>query len=351
MIDLVHRTLELVKIPSVTKQEAEICDFLQRRLSEQQTFEVTRIDNNLIVAPKTPSKKQTVAFFGHLDTVPPTADNPPRIDGDRLYGLGVSDMKSGVALMWQLIEAPPKDASYDQIFVFYSGEEGPFDGSGLGPVLEQCSFLQERIDLAICLEPSDNILQLGCLGTLHAEVTFKGQAAHSARPWQGNNAIHQAGALLTRLSQTAPIDVRFGELSYREVISATLATGGRARNVVPDSFSVNLNYRFAPGRSLEQAQLYVREFVGEGPEVRFIDLSPSGAIPEDNAVLDAFRQVYGAAEAPKQAWTDVARLAQAGIAAINFGSGQSDQAHQPGEYASIPHLVAGEALIRRFLSA
>lgn len=348
-MELVERLITLVKIDSVIGDEKPICEYLLKEFSDK-PYRVTRVGESFALYPahRDSSSRKLVALVGHLDTVPPSADNPPRIEGDRLYGLGAADMKSGLAIMWQLIEAPEPAAAYDLAFIFYHGEEGPYADSGLGPLLAAVDWLDE-VALAICLEPSDNRLQLGCLGTLHAEVSFVGRAAHSARPWQGENAIHKAAGLLQRLTEVESRDVKFGDLLYREVVSATLASGGSARNVVPDRFTLNLNFRFAPDRSLPEAQRFIEQLVEGQAELRFTDLAPSGAIPQGNAALDALIAVCGEPPQSKQAWTDVARLSAAGVPAVNLGPGEGAQAHQPNESTSIATLELGEALFRRFL--
>src|SRR5690606_13944305 len=119
-----------------------------------------------------------VALVGHLDTVPPHAGDPePHVEGDRVVGLGASDMKAGLAVMQALMEThAPGAGPVDLAFVFYDREEGPYLENGLEPVLDAIGWLPQ-VDLAFCLEPSDNRLQLGCLGTLHARLVFNGRAA------------------------------------------------------------------------------------------------------------------------------------------------------------------------------
>jgi succinyl-diaminopimelate desuccinylase len=258
-------------------------------------------------------------------------------------------MKGGLAVMMALMEdLDPAKLPYDLAFVFYDAEEGPFSKSGLGPLLDGVAWLSQ-IDLAFCLEPSDNVVQVGCVGTLHAKVIFEGHSAHSARPWQGENAIHKAGAFLSTLARRQPVDVNVNGYRFREVISATMAEGGRARNVIPESFALNVNYRFAPGKSLETAQAELKALVQDQARVEFTDLSPSGRVVADNALFPDFLDQYKVEVTAKQAWTDVARLAEVGIDAVNFGPGLSAQAHQAAEYAEIHLLDQAYSLFHDFL--
>jgi succinyl-diaminopimelate desuccinylase len=139
--------------------------------------------------------------------------------------------------------------------------------------------------------------------------------------------------------------------TFYEVMSVTLAKGGRARNVVPERLELNLNYRFAPGKSLEQAQRDVRELVGGRCEVAFTDLAPSGGVCAGNPYFARLVQLSGRASEAKQAWTDVARFAALGVDAVNFGPGETAQAHQRAESASVAALERSFVVLRALLEA
>ncbi len=346
-------TLALCAIPSVTGDEAACAAWVADVLRPT-GLALSRVGNTVLARGPTRGRP-LVLLVGHTDTVPPKGPiEAPRREGSRIVGLGASDMKGGLAVMIALAERLDFAAlPYDVGFVFYDREEGPWADSGLGPTLDAEPWLATA-SLAFCLEPSDNEVQVGCLGTMHAKITLLGRAAHSARPWQGQNAIHAAGPLLVALGQRAPIDVDCGGHLFREVMSATLASGGRARNVIPDRFEVNVNYRFAPGRSLDSAEAELRAFVGAhapGAEIVIAERAPSGRVVTDNVLLKRFLTLNGNAVTAKQAWTDVARFSEAGVDAVNLGPGVSAQAHQAGEFAEVALLHASYDQFRRFLAS
>ena len=100
-------------------------------------------------------------------------DGPPRVEGNLLYGAGAADMKSGLAIMIELVERLDLRAlPCDLTLIFYEREEGPFEENRLGPILDNYPKLHE-LDLAICLEPSDNQMQLGAMGSIHATLPSK----------------------------------------------------------------------------------------------------------------------------------------------------------------------------------
>jgi succinyl-diaminopimelate desuccinylase len=347
---LAQSTLSLCQIASPIGEEGPLADHVERwALGRFKRDEVLRVGHSLVVG-HLEDARPTVALVGHLDTVPAhPSDKAPRIEGERVFGLGASDMKGGLAVMMALAEdLPLSELPVNLALILYEKEEGPYADSGLGPLFERRPELR-HIRFGIAMEPTDGVVQVGCVGTLHATLKFTGRSAHSARPWQGENAIHKAGPLLTQLLERQRVEVVHAGFSFFEVMSVTLASGGRARNVVPDTLELNLNYRFAPGKSLEQAQQDVHALVAGRAQVSFTDLSPSGRVCADNALYQRLLTVTGLPAASKQAWTDVARFGEWGVDAVNYGPGETAQAHQANESAPIPALAVAYEKLAAFL--
>lgn len=352
MPSLAERTLELVRLASVIGDERAIADHVEAWARRHfPADEVVRVSHSFVLGKRV-DPRPTIALVGHLDTVPanPTP-NVPRIEGDRLFGLGSSDMKGALAVMMALTESIDRSAlPINLLLVFYEREEGPFMESGLGPLFERVPELA-RAKFAIAMEPTDGAVQVGCVGSLHATLRFVGQAAHSARPWQGKNAIHAAGDVLSELHQRERQAVVIEGHTFYEVMSATLAKGGRARNVVPEHFELNLNYRFAPGKTLAQAQADVLALVKGRCEVTFTDLAPSGKLCGENPFFRALEKASARPAEAKQAWTDVARFSELGVDAVNFGPGETAQAHQALESCSVAALDRALETLRSVLTS
>ena len=341
---IARRTLALCQIRSPIGSEGEIADYVARETSGERI-------GNAVVAGRVSGGKPAVILAGHLDTVPlQEGDFPARRADARIFGRGASDMKGALAVMIELWRTLDRAAlPVELVEIFYDREEGPLVENGLLPLLAARPDLR-RASLALCLEPTDLALQVGCCGSMHATLTFPGRSAHSARPWQGENAIHKAGALLSHLAAQEPREVRVGELIYREVMSVTRIDGFTGRNVVPAKCELNLNYRFAPGRTLESAQDQVEQLAKTfGAECKIIDRAPSGPAILDNALLQEFRALTAAPLEAKQAWTDVAQLAAQGIPAANFGPGEQAQAHQKNESCGEEALQRAYSMLERFL--
>ena len=339
----------LVDIPSVTGEEGPLCEALAARLGRTYREEdISRIGNSVVVG--TPTDRPLVLLVGHIDTVPRQGQGPARVEEGRLFGLGTSDMKSGVAVMVHLLEdRSVRDGPYDVVGVFYDAEEGPHALNGLEPVLQGLPWLAEAA-FAVVTEPTDLELQLGCQGLVNATVRFEGKAAHSARPWLGVNAVTKAGNWLAGLHERAPEPFEVGGLTFYEVFSVTRATAGVANNVIPAAFDLNLNYRFAPHRSGSDALARLAEITAGADSVDVKECVGGAPVPEGNPFLDRLVAVSDAPVTPKQAWTDVARLARYGIPAANYGPGEVAQAHKATESVPIANLDPAYEALRCFLT-
>ena len=350
---VVETLKKLVSIPSVYGNEKEIADFCEDELKKVPSLKVFRINNTLLAHGEIDPKKRSVALVGHLDTVNAPNELSGKVIDGKLYGLGASDMKAGDAVILELAkELKRRESRFNLFFILYEKEEGPYLENGLRPLFEKFGNLLKKVDFAFVLEPTDNAVQVGCLGVIHAWFKFKGKRAHSARPWEGENALHKAWKLLKHLSHLKPKEYRVGELAYYEVLNGTMVNLKGARNVIPEEFKVNLNYRFSPTKSLSEAKeefLKLKEEVG-ADEVEFTDLSPPARPCLDNPILTEFREKFGVTVEPKQAWTDVAQLSANGIDAVNYGPGQPHQAHQKNEWVKLSKVEECYRCLREFLS-
>ena len=329
--DVVEVTAQLIDIPSESHHEAELADALHEALSHCAHVHLRHSGNALVAEIGTPR----VVIAGHLDTVPASGNLPHRMAGDLLIGLGAVDMKAGLAIAAKLahdISEPVRGVRY----VFYDCEEVAAVHNGLARLAAEDPAIL-RADLAIVMEPSNGRVEGGCQGTLRAEVSVRGARAHSARAWQGSNAVHAAAQILDRLNGYQPREPMVDGLRYREGLNAVGIRGGVAGNVIPDECVVTVNYRFAPDRSVPEAIDHVRE-VFDGFDVTVVDEAPGARPGLDQPFVADFIDAMGVPAEPKYGWTDVARFAQAGTPALNYGPGDPTLAHSANEGVSVSQI-------------
>ena len=346
-LDVVSLAAALIDIPSVSRQETELADAVAAALADKAHLELVR-HGNTVVARTNLGRAERVIVAGHLDTVPVNGNLPSTLRDGRLAGLGAVDMKSSVAVALRLaahIAEPVRDVT----FIFYDCEEIEASANGLGLLAAARPDLMQA-DLAVVMEPSNGIVEAGCQGTLRAEVRATGVRAHTARAWQGVNAIHGLTDALTRLSNYEARQPIVDGLQYHEGLQAISVRGGVAGNVVPDSAVLTVNHRFAPDRTAEQAELFVRGFFADY-DVEIVDLAPAARPGLDRAAAADFLRATGATAQPKLGWTDVARFSALGTPAVNFGAGDPLLAHTAGEWVSADEVRGVEATMRTWLAA
>ncbi|UBY95061.1 succinyl-diaminopimelate desuccinylase [Bifidobacterium pseudolongum] len=356
---------QIMAVYSVSDAEGPLTNRVERFLKRYPHLQVRR-DDDTIVASTNLGRAHRVILAGHLDTVPVLDNFPPKwlapgdplIDKDVaelypgtpvMWGRGATDMKASDAVLLYLA-ATLAEPKVDLTFVFYDHEEVAAEYNGLGRVVEDHpDWIQG--DFAIIGEPTSCGIEAGCNGTMRFDVIANGVAAHSARAWMGDNAIHKAAEILNRLVAHKDEAVDVDGLIYQEGLNATLISGGNGTNVIPSECRVHVNYRFAPDKTLAEAKALM---IGEGAEselgngehpatggffhgfdIEMRDESPSArpgmSDPLVQSLVKLVEERTGRQPLAKLGWTDVARFSILGVPAVNLGAGSPLLAHKSNE--------------------
>lgn len=354
--DPIELTAALVDIPSESQDETAVADAVEAALRRQTTgFEVRR-HRNCVLARTHRGADRRVILAGHLDTVPIAGNLPHRWteepdEGRVLHGCGSVDMKSGDAVFLHLaatLTAPAVDLT----LILYDCEEIAEEFNGLGLIERE---LPDWLtgDVAILGEPTGGLIEAGCQGTVRVRLTATGVRAHSARAWMGENAIHRLAGPLAVLARYLPRQVDIDGCVYREGLSAVTVGGGVAGNVVPDLAELDVNFRFAPDRSVDDALAHLREVFAEplaaGLSMTVVDAA-AGALPGlSDPSAAALVAAAGGRFRAKYGWTDVSRFAGLGIPAVNLGPGDPSLAHRRDERLPVAQITEVTRILREYL--
>lgn len=344
--DLVELFRAIVDVESVSGDEGPLADAVEAALRACAHLEVDR-DGDAIVARTRLGRPTRVVVAGHLDTVPVAGNLPSWVEGDRVYGRGTCDMKGGVAVALA-VAAALSEPRHDVTWIFYDHEEVDAAANGLGRLARNHPEWLAG-DFAVLMEPTGARVEGGCQGTLRFTLTTTGRAAHSARAWLGDNAIHATASVLERLARYEPRVVDVDGLTYREGLNAVAIAGGIAGNVIPDRCTVTVNFRFAPDRDEADAKAHCRALFGEF-ELDFIDYADAARPGLDRPIAQEFLAAVGGTPSAKFGWTDVARFSALGVPAVNFGPADPGKAHADDEFCPIADLFTCRDALVRWLS-
>src|SRR3954452_6579033 len=343
---LAARTLELVDVPSESRNEDAVAALV---LDVLRAADARSGGDTCVLAGATSrGERPLVLLAGHFDTVPEQDNRPGRRAADAVHGLGAADMKGALAVMVELaLSGLGNRANVDVGYVFFGREELPVVHSALSPLLEREPGLRGA-DAVIVMEPTANAIHAGCLGNINATWTFPGTSGHSARPWLADNAIHRAAAGIAALAEGPYEGHEFDGLRFTQVVSVQRIEGGIAGNVIPDRATAQVNFRYAPGTSAEEAERLARGWC-EPSWGGASDSKPAAPpVATDNALVQRLIAAGELEVAPKQAWTPVAEFAAAGVDAVNFGPGDPRYAHTRDEPVAIEALVRSYETLERF---
>lgn len=235
---------KLVSIDTVKdKGNREIMDFLESFLRKE-GFILEKRTKNLIMRNK---EECALGFLGHTDTVAAgtdwtTAPLNLREDGDFLYGLGVSDMKGGIAAILAAVQEIDWNKMKKGIKLFFTYDE-EIGFSGIKELIETDEKFPEYMLIG---EPTDNRLMNGSKGLLESRVYFKGRAAHASSPDKGDNAIEKLLRFISAVQNFYRKLIGDGDMSEKSnytTMNLGKIEGGSGFSIVPNYAAIYLDFR------------------------------------------------------------------------------------------------------------
>jgi acetylornithine deacetylase/succinyl-diaminopimelate desuccinylase family protein len=347
----------LVNIDSrFDKSNKEIIDYIAELLKK---FECTRfeVDNttpqlyNLVVKIKGKESDSPLVFIGHTDTVLTNENwntNPFEAieKNGKLYGLGSTDMKAGLAAMISVVQNINFETEQDIYLIFDSDEE--YSGKGGLNLVEKFSLKNARI---IIPEPTDEKLIIGQKGCIDLEIETNGESLHSSKTSPEKNerlnanykAIKICNALINyEKSIYEKKDIKYGS----PVFSINYIIGGSgAANVLSDKCVLRTNRRLLPQENLEETYKEIEKIILEqDPNAKIKKLFYGGTFLTDKE--SAFsKKVKRIAEKYleksnfeiKHSWTEASVFSKWGEVIV-FGPGHEEMAHKANEYCELENL-------------
>ena len=275
--EAVDLTMHLVRIPSVTGEEDEISRFLADWL-EDKGVEVWRDDLGNVVSLSGEGPLYLL-YNGHMDTVPPqegwTRDPfDPAIEGDRLYGLGSSDMKGGLAAAAVAYAELARCTDFPLIFTAVVREEGGGDSPDnmRGALYLARTFLKGKRAVGIVGEGSVDeegrlLVRVGHNGTLRFRVGVRGIAVHGSRADRAVNAIYLAMEIVRALKESydyaSPLKIPKVTVNgeVRPPLSVNVFRSGDAVNQIPSEAEFIVDRRVVYGEDMESLRRRYRNLI------------------------------------------------------------------------------------------
>jgi len=335
-MDVVELTRALVRIPSLSGNEAGCVALLRERLA---AFAPKVSGRNLYAVRGEGGR--TLLLNSHTDTVPASADwtrdpHAAALEGGKVHGLGANDAKGPLAAMCAAFATARLPKGARLVLAATCDEET--GGQGLGVLRPELP----PIDAAVIGEPTELRVCSAQRGLLRLKITAKGRRAHAARPWQGENAIEKAArdiVALAALPRPEPHPL-LGPMT----LQVTMIQGGVGINVVPPECTFQIDARTIP--ALDNRDLYERVRAAVSGETALVSerIRPVETPPEAAIVRAALAAAGAGAPVAFGGVSDLFHVRD--VPGVVMGPGRSEQSHAADEWIETAMLERGAAVYR-----
>lgn len=335
--------IKMVSIPSVSREEKEVADFLEQVLSDYGLNPHRNGHNIWSICPTYDPSKPTLLLNAHIDTVKPTSSwtiSPfsPVIENGKLYGLGTNDDGASVVSLLQVYRQIIQSPQQYNIVFLASCEEEVSGKNGIEQVLP----LLPHIDVALVGEPTGMQPAIAEKGLMVIDVTAHGKSGHAARN-EGENAIYKALDDIQWFRQfhfdkESPL---LGPVK----MSVTIIQAGTQHNVIPDQCKFTVDVRSNEFYSNEEIFKIICNHIQGEAQARSFRLN-SSHITEDHPLvkraIELGRIPFGSPTLSDQALMK--------FPSLKMGPGQSSRSHTANEYIELNEIKEAITLYYNILN-
>lgn len=350
--DIVTLSKKIISIQSTSDNKDELEKILEIALSYVKEYTVERFENDgvksalVYTADKRPSKFKVI-LNGHLDVVPGKEDQyTPRINGDRLYGVGSMDMKASVVCLIMAFKEVASKVNYPLALQLVTDEEiGGFNGTKYQ--IEQ----GVKGDFVIAGESTGLQIANRAKGVLQVKISTKGKTAHGAYPWRGKNAVWDMNTFLNLLLKRYPIPAQQEWITT--VNLSKIITSNNSFNKIPDDCEIWLDIRYIP-EDADSIVNTIKKLLPKGFKLEILEKEPALYVSENNQYVKEIQKIgaevikkkvntYGA-----QGTSDARHYTRIGMSGIEFGP-IGGNIGSDNEWVSIKSLKLYYQILKKFL--
>ncbi|MBO8158808.1 M20 family metallopeptidase [Thermosyntropha sp.] len=385
MITEIKKFIQQSNYPSILKQliqtntsnppgdEKKIIDLILSFFPvEQINYKIinhTDSRSSLIITVAGKNTRKSIAFVGHVDTVPVTDGeswvHPPfsgEIDGEYIYGRGASDMKGGITAMiltaQYFIEnkiIPP----YTVKFCFTADEEA--GGLGIQALRDQGD-LDDTSEVFIC-EPSECKIGISEKGALWLKIIVKGKASHAAQPEEGINAVEYLIAYINAFKTLILTGKRNDPLLGPTTVTITQIKGGIKSNIIPEEAYATLDIRTNTDsnhgeiikKAGELADLFSQQFPGLKINIMVENNRPPVNVDPKASIIRALTKILNDMHLTTELkgmhfYTDASQLVPyKKIPFVILGPGEDSMAHKKNERILLNSIATAAEIYIRYI--
>ena len=332
----------LISIPSISREEGAVADFLQNYIEEAGILTGRSGNNIWCISPMFDMHLPTILLNSHIDTVKPVSAwrrNPftPLVENGKLYGLGSNDAGASVVSLFQAYKyLSAKRQAYNLIFLA-SCEEEVSGKNGIESVLPQLP----PISLGVVGEPTGMQPAIAEKGLMVLDVVTRGKSGHAARN-EGVNAIYK---MLPDIEWFRTY--RFpkeSELLGPVKMTVTQINAGTQHNVVPDLCSIVVDIRTNECYSNEEVFKEICAHISGEAKARSFRLNSSHISADHPFVKRAI--ALGKVPFGSPTLSDQALMA---FPSVKIGPGKSSRSHTADEYIVLSEIEEAVSLYIRLL--